>query len=127
MKVSRGESLDRFYIAKAFGFGLFAHRIHHSDPPGVYHSHPWSGLSIIFGSYRECYKDDSRVRRRWVFNWVSARRHHRTVVDRPVWTLFFHLRKSNQWSVLDDAGNAVVAPWKGASGHKSYTKAIHHA
>ena len=124
MRVSRGDSLDRFYVAKAFGCGLFIHRIHHSDPVGTYHSHPWSGLSIILGSYQECYRDDTRVRRRWFLNWVRANRHHRTIVNKPVWTIFFHLPKSNKWSILDDAGNEAVTPWEGDKGHKSYTAAI---
>ena len=124
LKVSRGDSLDRFYLFKAFGCGLFVHRIHHSDPVGVYHSHPWSGLSIILGSYEESYRDDTRVRRRRFLNWVRANRHHRTIVNKPVWTIFFHLRKSNQWSIMDTTGAKVEAPWEGDKGHKSYSAAI---
>jgi hypothetical protein len=124
MKTSRGDSLDRFYLWQGFGLGLFAHRIHHSDPPGVYHSHPWSGLSIILGTYQENYRDDTRVRRRWFLNWVRANRHHRTIVRKPVWTIFFHLRKSNKWSIVDDSGRTAHTPWDGDKGHKSYSAAI---
>lgn len=120
-----------FMYSKPFGCGLFVHRIHHSDPVGTYHSHPWSGLSIIFGRYKEIFPGEhylggcaEYVAERRFFNWVRAGRHHRVVVDKPVWTLFFHLRKSNQWEIIDDKGNKVEAPWEGDKGHKSYTEAI---
>ncbi len=123
MKISRGDSLDRYYLLKLFGFGVFLHRIHHSDPPGLFHNHPWSGLSVIFGHYHE-FTRDTQVTRRW-FNWIKATRHHRVeLCHRPVWTLFIHGRKSNKWSIVDTAGNKVETPWEGAEGHKSYTKAI---
>lgn len=53
MKVSRGASLDRYYLLKLFGFGVFLHKIHHDDPFRLYHSHPWNFISIIFGWYDE--------------------------------------------------------------------------
>lgn len=122
MKISRGASLDRFYIFKLLGFGAFFHRIHHSDPPGVFHSHPWNGISFILGKYRENFLDDTRERVRRGINFVSANRHHRTVVNTPVWTLFVHGRKCNQWSVKDTNTNQTVAsPWEGEKGFKDYT------
>jgi len=124
MKTSRGASLDRYYLLKLFGLGVFLHRIHHSDPKEVFHSHPWNGFSIIFGSYREEFSDEpGRLHHRRWFNLVRACRHHRTVVARPVWTLFFHGRKCNQWSVISN-GKAIAAPWEGPQGFKSYTKAL---
>jgi len=127
MKVSRGEGLDRYYLLKLWGFGVFLHRIHHSDPDGVFHNHPWSGLSIIFGSYIEwLYVAPGLAvlrRRRW-FNWVWAKRFHSVHIRRPVWTLFFHLRKSNQWAVIDDEGRRVEAPWEGEGTGRSYRQAL---
>jgi hypothetical protein len=131
MKISRGESLDRFYLFSLFGFGLFLHRIHHSDPMGVYHSHPWSGLSMFLGSYGECIKrPDGKVdfKIRYFWNWINAKQHHRVMILKPMWTLFFHLPRSNDWSIIDEKGNKVEVPWEGASGGvKSYAKALTEA
>src|SRR3989304_3456542 len=130
MKISRGDSLDRYYLFNLFGFGAFLHRIHHNDPLGTYHSHPWSGLSIILGSYWEAHLDQQpkpgvyRFVKKSLFNWVKAKRHHNVQIDKPVWTIFLHLPKSNQWEVVDESGNKSIAPWEGDKGHKSYTEAI---
>lgn len=123
MKISRGTSLDRYYLIKIFGFGLFLHKIHHSDPPNRYHTHPWSGLSIIFGSYIEdtIVGPDKKQSHRTILNWIRAKRPHRVTITKPIWTLFFHLPKSNQWKIYDDDGQVVaVEPWKGDTGHKDY-------
>lgn len=124
-KVSRGESLDRFYLLNLFGFGIFLHRIHHSDPVYLYHSHPWNGLSLILGSYWEVFRGQrGRAQRQSFFNWIRADRHHRVIVDRPVWTLFIHGRRCNRWSVVDETGATVsIEPWRGDTGHKDYAKA----
>lgn len=122
MKISRGDSLDRFYLIKLFGFGVFLHRIHHSDPEGVFHSHPWNGVSLILGEYFEQYPKSGMLRRRG-FNFIRAVNFHRTVVAKPVWTVFFHGRKCNKWSVWKD-GRTVQTPWEGDKGHKSYTQAL---
>lgn len=139
-KVSRGESLDRIYLFKAFGYGVFLHHIHGNDPVGLYHNHPWNGLSIIFGNYTEFFRPhwdavgigplSNRVlekkypqRKRWFWNWVDAHRHHRVEVSRPTWTLFIHGPKCNTWEIVDERGNKTEKPWEGAEGVKSYTKA----
>lgn len=121
MKISRGASLDRYYLLKLFGFGVFLHRIHHSDPPNLYHSHPWSGLSIIFGSYEEAYPGKDFVRKRF-FNWIRATQHHCVRINTPVWTIFIHLPRSNQWSIADENGIIGTEPWRGAEGFKDYAK-----
>ena len=134
-KVSRGESLDRIYLFKLFGFGVFLHRIHHSDPNCLYHSHPWNGVSIIVGTYVECFlprcslkfRPEER-RSRCLINFVRAKRHHRVEVKCPTWTLFIHGRKCNQWEIVNDQGYKVVAPWKGIpDGVKSYSNAVKEA
>jgi len=133
LKRSHGASIDRYYVFKLFGFGAFLHNIHDSDPAGLYHSHPWSGVSIIFGSYTEEFKGDYHGPRfgcevyrrhcRWI-NFISAKQHHRVIVSKPTWTLFVHLRKSNKWSIINEAGETVEAPWEGEKGHKDYSKAL---
>ena len=125
VKVSRGQSLDRFYLLKLFGFGIFLHRIHDSDPVYLYHSHPWNGWSFILGYYDEVIRGQpGRARRRYFFNRIRADQHHRVIADRPVWTLFFHGRRCNRWSIVDEAGKVVSQePWRGESGHKDYTRA----
>jgi hypothetical protein len=120
MKVSKGASLDRYYLFKLFGFGLFLHKIHHSDPVERFHSHPWSGLSVIFGTYIEKFVDGTFKHRRW-FNWINAKRHHQVIINKPTWTLFFHLPKSNQWEIVDYKGDVIATePWKGDQGYKDY-------
>jgi hypothetical protein len=132
MKISRGAALDRYYLLKLFGFGIFLHRIHHSDPGAVYlvprsgdvalyHSHPWSGLSLILGSYVEI-RYGENPKRRWLWNWINAKVHHRVLIAKPVWTLFIHLPKSNRWSVINENGCVLSEePWKGDKGFKDYS------
>jgi hypothetical protein len=122
--VSKGASLDRYYLFKFKGFGVFLHRIHASDPVGLFHSHPWNGVSIIFGAYTEFFQDSSRpFLRKWL-NFIKAKRHHRVEVRTPVWTLFIHLPKSNKWSIVDRTGTLKSeAPWEGDQGYKDYSKA----
>ena len=125
MKKSTGESLDRYYLLKLFGFGVFLHRIHHTDPADTYHDHPWNGISFILGRYREEFHDrPGKVHLRALVNFVRATRHHRTIVDKPVWTLFIHGRKCNRWSVVDLKGRRTETPWSGEVGHKSYQEAL---
>jgi len=131
-KVSHGASIDRYYLFKLLGFGAFLHHIHDSDPEGLFHSHPWNGISIIFGSYVEEFRGDYHgkrfgcevYRRRCRFiNFVAAKSHHRVIIEKPVWTLFIHLRKSNKWSIINEAGDTVEAPWEGEKGFKNYAEA----
>ena len=121
MKVSRRENLDRYYLWQGFGLGLFLHRIHHDEDEGVFHDHPWNGLSLIFGSYTEQYQGgEPRVRRWW--NWIHAPRQHRVVLHNgPVWTLFFHFRRYNRWSVQIGDGQVLsVEPWRDVGGRTAY-------
>jgi hypothetical protein len=121
MKVSRGKSIDRYYILPR----VFIHRIHDSDPAGTYHSHPWNGVSFIFGGYWEDLLDGTRHRRSFI-NFIRATRHHRVFIERPVWTLFIHAKKkkNHKWSIKTYAGNQttreVFEPWRGEPGLKNY-------
>ncbi len=126
MKVSRRDNLDRYYLFSRWGFALFLHHVHHDEEPDLYHSHPWSGLSFIFGRYRE-QRFGEKPKCRWGFHWVPARRHHRVDLPwGPVWTLFFHLRRSNRWEVMDDTGEVIsIEPWRAIGGPTSYRPVNH--
>ncbi len=87
-----GPALTRFYVMPH----VKIHHIHRSDEE--FHNHPWSGLSIIFGSYLEELEGDTKLRRRYFFNWVSSKRKHKVVVFSPVWTLFINgMRVNETW------------------------------
>lgn len=132
-RVSKRDNLDRYYLLKLFGFGVFIHYIHDDEDKDVYHNHPWSGLSIIFGSYKEerwkklrgtinIFKLIKKKCR--LFNWIKAEEHHRVELPNgPVWTLFIHGRRKNQWSVINKQGEIIdVEPWRGIGGRTSYGK-----
>jgi hypothetical protein len=112
-KVSKRENVDRYYLFKAFGFGVFLHNIHHDENPGVFHNHPWNMISFIFGSYVEEHLDGIKKKRR-LFNYLPAKRHHRVELSKPVWTLVFHGRRCNEWEVVNSDGYVISKePWRG--------------
>jgi hypothetical protein len=120
VKISRRDNLDRYYLLKLFGFGLFLHRIHHDEDPDTFHSHPWSGLSLIFGSYTEEILGRPKRRKR-LFNLVRAKEFHRVELSGQVWTLFLHGRKNNRWQVKSRSGEILdTEPWSGIGGRTSY-------
>lgn len=116
-KVSRRANLDRYYLISTRWFSVFAHRVHHDEHVGIYHTHPWSWVSFVFGVY-----DDHRValtgpwhRRVFGLNACRAGVPHRvTLVNGPVWTLCVHGPRRCQWAVYDAGGNVLeVEPWRG--------------
>jgi hypothetical protein len=120
MKVSKRDTVDRWYIFSLWGFALFGHKIHHDEEKDVYHNHPWSGISLIFGSYcEEKLGDIPKIK--WIFNFIRAKTFHRvTLPNGPVWTLFFHFRRSNRWSVVDKNGIIICnEPWRGVEGNQT--------
>ena len=113
MKISRRETCDRYYITpKIFGCAAFLHRLYKNEREGVYHNHPWSGISIIFGSYLEERRGEQPKLKRF-FNFVRAKTHHRIELPNgPVWTLFIHGPKSNRWEVVAKSGQVLdTEPW----------------
>jgi hypothetical protein len=125
LKVSKGDSLDRYYVLKFFGWGIFFHYIHTSDPEGIWHSHPWNGISLFLGSYQEEYFTHPGItKKRLFFNRIIATKHHRVGIRRPMWTLFIHGPKCNQWEIIGDTGKKVEAPWEGELGQKSYVEKL---
>ena len=120
LRVSRRDTIDRHYLGKLGGFGAFLHYVHHDDPD-LFHTHPWDGISFIFGSYDEERMGETPARRRF-FNVIRAHRPHRVTLPRgPVFTLFIHGRRKNRWSVRARDGRVVdIEPWRGVGGRTSY-------
>lgn len=127
-RASRRANLDRFYLIQTPWFGVFLHRIKKSDKEGVYHTHPWSWFSIVFGRYidvRLAPADRGElsflgqpvyVNRKAGFNSCPAGLAHRVVLegDKPVWTLCFRGPRRCQWKVIDTNRNVVeIEPWSG--------------
>ncbi len=122
IKVSKRDNLDRYYLFKFMGFGLFLHHIHH-DEPNSYHSHPWNGISLVFGRYWEDQFETGKRKLIWGFNWINSKEHHRVdLYNVPVWTLFFHFRRNNEWEVIDSNGKVLSKePWRGIGGRTNYS------
>src|SRR5262245_29578327 len=93
-----GPALTRFYLMPHV-------KLHHiKQDDSEYHSHPWNGVSFIFGSYLEAFEDlpsFQNIRIRRGFNKISAFRRHKVLlridwskprqvdgefVRKPVWT-----------------------------------------
>jgi len=121
MKISKRDCTDRYYLFQFWGFGIFLHHFHH-DEPETFHTHPWNGISFIFGKYREQQlgKESKIVR---FFNFIPAIVPHRvTLVDGPVWTLFFHGKRFNQWKVFYKDGKVLdTEPWRNIEGRTNYS------
>lgn len=131
MKVSRRATVDRYYLASWRGWAVFLHRIHRDEQEGVYHSHPWSWVSVILGSYtdhRFVYPWGSRLgtgtgtgtrstrsRVRQFFNWCRAGEPHRvTLHNGPVWTICIHAPRVCPWATFDQWGQVIERePWRG--------------
>lgn len=114
MKVSKRSTLDRYYLLQWKGYGIFLHRIHHSDDPAVYHNHPWPWFSVILGQYTET-RLRERPQPRRLLNWSKSFVPHQvTLTHGSVWTLFFHGRRDNAWGVFASDGRQLCSePWRG--------------
>lgn len=111
---SKKYNLNRWYILKIFGYAVFIHQIKESDEAG-FHTHPWNGISLIFGEYQEELIGEE-VKTKRFFNYVQAKKPHRVMISKPVWTIFIHGRRCNRWAVYDVEGNIVKEePWRGIS------------
>lgn len=120
IKVSKRDNVDRYYLLKLLGYGIFLHRIHHDEDIDTFHNHPWNGFSFIFGSYVEERHGQSK-KRLWFFNKILATRFHRVELPRPVWTVFVHGPKCNAWQVMDRSGKILdTEPWNGVGGRTTY-------
>ena len=99
---SIGPALTRFYICPH----IKLHHIKQSDDD--FHTHPWNGISIIFGSYVEDL--DGIHSKKWFFNYIHALIPHKVIVDKPVWTLFINFRRFNEnWKY-----GTKTKPWEGS-------------
>ena len=106
-----GPALVRYYIAPH----VKLHHIVKDDED--WHTHPWNGISIIFGSYWEYRDGNAFPSRRWLFNRVFAHRPHKVSIDKPVWTLFIHGKRINEnWKYGE-----AVQPWNNKDDAHHYT------
>jgi hypothetical protein len=120
MRVSRRDNCDRYYLFQFLGFGIFLHKIHHDEELGIFHNHPWDWFSIILGSYLEERFGQPLKIVRW-FNWARGTQHHRIILFKPVWTIFFHGRRYNCWEVINLKGEVIdTEPWRAIGGRTSY-------
>ena len=118
LTVSRRGNLDRYYLLKWRGWGLFLHEIHHDEREGVYHSHPWWWVSLVFGRYYDHRLWSKPGHLAAGLNWCLAGEPHRvTLYDgKPVWTLLLHAPRSCRWAVYDKDSHVLeVEPWRGTS------------
>ncbi len=94
--------LERYYLFKVGGYGLFIHVFFDSDIDDV-HDHPWVwGRIILSGRYREHHHDGtSTVCGPGHFIFRAARELHRVeLIDGPVVTLFGHGKRSRRWGFM---------------------------
>jgi hypothetical protein len=113
VKVSRRDTIDRYYILEWRGWAVFIHHIKQSDPRNVMHTHPWSWVSLIFGSYLE-ERPGRKPRLRRFWNACRAGVPHRVTIDKPLWTILVHGPREMPWAVTNDAGEVLeVEPWTG--------------
>lgn len=116
-RVSNKGQADRWYIWSVLGYAMFVHRIHTSDHDDAFHSHPWSGISFIFGSYTEEQLGKKPKLKRF-FNYVRGDIPHRVTIagEKPVYTIFIHGRRYNKWGVFRRDGTQLKGePWRGVS------------
>jgi hypothetical protein len=95
----------RWYVFRCRWFGIKFHRIRPEEDE--WHTHPWNGISIIFGSYEEQITRDGPWLHRWGINFIGANREHRTRGN--CFTLFIHGRRVNDGWYWGDK----IKPWKG--------------
>lgn len=99
--------LDRYYLIRIRGRGLFLHRFWRSDVDGV-HDHPWDNASLVLrGTYYEESADGTmRAATAGCFRWRQAEVFHRLHVPEGqqgrVWTLFYHGRRRRGWGFLPE-------------------------
>lgn len=101
-----GPALIRFYLAPH----VKLHYIHTSD--AEFHNHPWSGFSIIFGSYQEItnVNGEITVHNRRIFNYISYNKIHKVLIKKPVWTLFINGKRTNEKWFYGEKQK----PWEGS-------------
>ena len=119
-KVSKRDTIHRYYVLKILGWAIFIHHHLKSEDEGIYHTHPWDGLSIMFGSYME-QKLGDKLRKKRIFNRVKATTPHRVDLHNgPMWTIFIHQTRYNRWAVFNEAGEKVdEEPWRGVEGERT--------
>lgn len=111
--------IHRYYLlGSGKTFGVFVHQLVGSDPPAVFHDHPWRwGVALVLraGYLEERYRRGSAPTRRWLgpgrLNLLRPGDFHRVELrGRPAWTLFVHGRVVRGWGFLD-ALTGAYRPW----------------
>jgi hypothetical protein len=104
-EVSQTKWTWRWYVLRTKWFGIKIHWIR----PEVdeWHTHPWNGFSIIFGSYQEQLKPDGPWYTRRFVNRVGVKRKHRTKGN--CLTIFIHGPRVNDGWYWGEEN----APWRG--------------
>ena len=120
-KVSRRDNLHRYYVFEVFGYAMFIHHIHTDEQENIFHSHPWDGISFIFGFYLE-QKLGCKPEKIGFVNLIKATEFHRVSLPYgPVWSVFFHSKRYNTWAVKDHTGKIIAEePWRKIGGQTSY-------
>lgn len=93
IRVMFWSSPDRFHILYVFGIGIYLQFLRQSCPDGEFHNHPWAGLAITNGTYREEVLKPRIKRYVEQFVWIPAWRFHRIELDAhvgPVTELILH-------------------------------------
>ena len=104
--------MERYYLLRLFGWALFLHCFHSSDPEGV-HDHPWDWFSFILAGWYHEEGADGSVRGRgfWSLKLGQAEVFHRIHIDPlmrgRVWTLFGHGQRRRVWGYLEPG-----QPWR---------------
>lgn len=126
VKVSRRDTADRYYLVSLFGFALFLHRLHKDEEKNVFHTHPWNAISLIFGYYHE-QRMGKKLKVRYGLHFLPANTPHRLELPYgTVWTLFFHFRRFNRWTVRTGDNHIIaVEPWRHIGGPTAY-RPDHH-
>lgn len=99
-KIIGGDYLFRWHLVPRNRFlNVYLHKFQRSDDDRALHDHPWWSVSILLrGSYREHFKDGSKLRLPVsVFGRRAVTAHRIEVVDGPVWTLFITGPRVRDW------------------------------
>lgn len=122
--------IERYYMGRPFGIGVFLHQYIDSDGDRQLHNHPWRwsiGIPLI-GGYKEerlthiCPFQGVQfdLRNIWLFrpNYIRGFDFHRIAKLKPgTWTLFIHGERLGGWGFLfEEPGKAVH--YTSVSGHR---------
>jgi hypothetical protein len=111
---NRTPYMVRYYLLRKSnsnkkGFNIFLHKILLSDSDEHLHNHPWDAFTLIMkGAYIEHKEKNSSLFKSFSFRKIRCNDFHKIelVNNKPVWTLFIHGPRKQNWGFLVD--NKVV-------------------